>query len=135
MPFSTASTSLPSRRGAAHAGQYGSAARHGRGCAQATLDTSFTRDKFVFVPGDIIFLEAGVIEDEDNPDGFVDATEAWWALQVTRPHERSRTTYERAACGVAKLGLLDVGEARVRQPLHLRQQEVVDELARDRRSR
>ena len=36
--------------------------------AQQTLDISFTRDKFVFVPGDIIFVLAGDIEDEDNPD-------------------------------------------------------------------
>ena len=57
---------------------------------QQTLDASFTRDKFVFIPSDIIFLEAGVIEDEDNPGGFVDATEPWWALQVTQPFERAR---------------------------------------------
>lgn len=57
---------------------------------QQTLDTSFTRDKFVFVPGDIVFLEAGVVEVEDNLDGFVDATEPWWALQVTQPFERLR---------------------------------------------
>ena len=67
----------------------GTAAARGR-APQQTLDGSFTRDKFVFVPGDIIFMVAGVIDDADNPDGFVDATEPWWALQVTRPLERSR---------------------------------------------
>ena len=67
----------------------GTAAARGR-AAQQTLDVSFTRDKFVFVPGDIIFVLAGDIEDEDNPHAFVDATEPWWALQVTRPFERAR---------------------------------------------
>ena len=57
---------------------------------QQTLDASFTRENFVFISGDIVFLEAGVIEDQDNPDGFVIATEPWWALQVTRPVERAR---------------------------------------------
>lgn len=67
----------------------GTAAARAR-APQQTLDALCTRDKFIFVPGDIIFLEAGVIKDEDNPSGFVDATELWWALQVTQPFERSR---------------------------------------------
>jgi len=72
-------------------GSAGARARAG----QQTLDQSYTREKFVFVPGDVVFLEAGVIDDTDNPDGFVDATEPWWALQVTRPFERSKM---RARC-------------------------------------
>lgn len=70
----------------------GTAAARSR-APQQTLDASFTREKFVFVPGDIVFLVAGVIEDdedENNPDGFVDATEEWWALQITRPFERTK---------------------------------------------
>lgn len=42
---------------------------------------------------------------------------------------------ERAACGVAKFGLLEVGGAFLAEPLHLGQQEVVHELARDRAGR
>ena len=42
---------------------------------------------------------------------------------------------ERAACGVAIFGLLEVEGAFIAEPLHLGQQEVVHELARDRAGR
>ena len=56
---------------------------------QQTLDASFSRDVFIFLPGDIVFCRAGEVESTlDAP--ALDATEEWWALQVTRPFERAR---------------------------------------------
>ena len=66
---------------------------------QQTLDTSFTRERFLFLPGDIVFTEAGVDEAEDSLEQ-VDTTEGWWALQLTQPFERARINVARrpAAC-------------------------------------
>ena len=56
---------------------------------QQTLDASFSREVFIFLPGDIVFCRAGEVESTlDAP--ALDATEEWWAMQVTRPFERTR---------------------------------------------
>ena len=65
-----------------------------------------------------------------------DAGRSPWRSRV-RQHLRHlvHRGRERAACGVAIFGLLEVEGAFIAEPLHLGQQEVVHELARDRAGR
>ena len=54
----------------------------------ASAPPALSRDTYLLLPGDLMFVEAG---DERLPDGSIRSTlERWWAMQASAKFERER---------------------------------------------